>query len=61
MAPLSIAALKLQMSDVIRAQPLPPEMLVQSKNRAADLLKSADYKEGISALREKRHPKFKGV
>ncbi|MCF6263828.1 MAG: enoyl-CoA hydratase-related protein [Xanthomonadales bacterium] len=60
LAPLSIAALKQQISDITRAHYLPPKTIIQSEKRAAHLLGSADFREGISALKAKRRPKFQG-
>jgi len=60
LAPLSIAALKQQISEITRAHPLSPGTITRSEERAFDLLNSKDFKEGISALKEKRRPKFQG-
>jgi len=60
LAPLSIAALKQQISNITRACPSSPETIVQSDNRAFHLLSSSDFKEGISALKGRRRPKFLG-
>ncbi|VAW03350.1 Enoyl-CoA hydratase [hydrothermal vent metagenome] len=60
LAPLSIAALKQQITGITRTDPLPAKIVLESKERAAKLLGSEDFREGISALKAKRRPKFQG-
>jgi len=60
MAPLSITALKQQIWDITNTAPFPPEMVAESDRRAARIFSSNDFREGMSALKSKRRPKFQG-
>ncbi len=60
LAPLTIAALKKQISDIVRTLPLPAEILAENDISAANIFGSDDYQEGLAAFREKRKPDFTG-
>ncbi len=60
LAPLSITALKQQISDITNMVSLPSAMQAESDRRAVRILSSDDFREGISAFESNRQAVFQG-
>jgi methylmalonyl-CoA decarboxylase len=59
-SPLSIAVIKEQLRILGNAHPMSPETFERIQSLRQQVVDSHDYREGISAIRDKRRPVFRG-